>query len=399
MRPGVVVSGIGIVTPLGNGREKTWRALLGGKSAINRGDEGFEARVYDFSANGARSRMGDFAILAAAEAIRHAGLDVDNLRGKNIGCAVSQSKPVIPSKAGIQVSSHLLRNINGLDSRFRVDDEAGIDILLGSFFGWSAESVVQREFGLEGPSANLVAACATGIASIQMGARWVQEGVCDMVLVGAAESSLNEFYRAGFRQMGVLAEEGQARPFDLKRTGFVMGEGAAVMLLESERSARGRGHAPVARLASAVMRQSRSDALRFDPDGGAVAALIGSATQSAGAPGYINAHGTGTWFNDLAETRGIKKSLGAAARDIPVSSTKAATGHLLGAAGAVEAAFAALALRDQRVPPTLNLSTNDPDCDLDYVPRDARAVALTSTMSLSYGFGGQMGAVMFGKIT
>ena len=371
MKREIVVSGIGIVTPLGSSREKTWGALLSGHSAIARCAQGWESRIYDFSPNGARSRMGDFALLAAEEALRHAGLPTDALHGKNIGCAVSQSKPLVQS----------------LDPQ----------LLLASFFGWSSESVVQREFGLEGPCANLVAACATGVASIQAAAQWIDAGLCDMALAGAAESSLNEFYQAGFEKMGVLAGDGGAKPFDKNRTGFVMGEGAAVLLLESSDSARRRGHAPIAKYLKAVLRQSASDALRFDPDGDSVAALIKQTIAGFETPGYINAHGTGTQFNDLTETRGIQKAFAAVAKAPPVSSTKAATGHLLGAAGAVEAAFAALALRDQKIPPTLNLTDRDPGCDLDYVPF-SRSVDISSALSLSYGFGGQMGAVLFGKM-
>lgn len=380
MVPRIFVSGVGIISPLGSSCEKTWQALLAGKTGIQKTSRGLEARIYDFSLNGARSRMGDFALLAAAEALKQSGLSTEEIRGENIGCAVSQSKPLIEGR----------------------HPELDSTLLLSSFFGWSSESVVAREFGLEGPSTNLVAACATGIASLQTGAQWIQSGLCDMALVGAAESSLNDFYRAGFQQMGVLADEKNgmtsARPFDRSRTGFVMGEGAAVMVLESENSLRRRGHTPLAELLRAVMRQSPSDVLRFDSDGDSVAKLLLQTTKGCGNPGYINAHGTGTQFNDLAETKGIRKAFGRLADNIPVSSTKAATGHLLGAAGAVEAAFSVLALRDQMIPPTLNLENPDPGCDLDFVPRISRKTPLSATMSLSYGFGGQMGAVLFGKV-
>ncbi len=367
----IVVSGIGLVTPLGASREKTWSALLAGKSGIHKGEAGWEARINDFSPNGARSRMGDFAILAAAEALRHAGFDLDHLRGANIGCAVSQSKPLLQSWDPTLVMS--------------------------SFFGWSSESVVQREFGLEGPSANLVAACATGVASIDAGVRWIQSGLCDIALVGASESSLTSLYRAGFQQMGVLTDD-LPRPFDRHRNGFVMGEGAAVLVLESVSSILSRGRKPLAKLLKHTLRQSATDLLRFDLDGGAVARLIDTTVGDRPMPDYLNAHGTATVFNDLVETRGIKKAFGEKAGALAVSSTKAATGHLLGAAGAVEAAFAVLALRDQIAPPTLNFEKRDRECDLDYVPNQAWRMPIASSMSLSYGFGGQMGAVLFGRL-
>lgn len=372
----IVVTGVGLVTPLGSSREKTWANLIDGKNGIAKTPEGLEARIYDFSPNGARSRMGDFAVLATGEALRHAGFNLDEIRGRNIGCAVSQSKPILMT----------------------TPDPA---LLLASFFGWSSESVVKREFGLEGPSGNIVAACATGIASIQLGAHWIQSGQCDIAVAGAAESSLNFFYRSGFQQMGVLADECDGirspKPFDRYRSGFVMGEGAAVLVLESESFAQSRGAKPLARLLRASLGQSAHDPLRFDSDGSAVARLISQTTNGFDSPGYINAHGTGTLVNDVVETRGIKKSLGKSAWRIPISSTKAATGHLLGAAGAVEAAFSVLALRDQVVPPTLNFSQPDSECDLDYVPGKSRPAELDSTLSLSYGFGGQMGAVLFGR--
>ncbi|MCG3204795.1 MAG: 3-oxoacyl-[acyl-carrier-protein] synthase 2 [Elusimicrobia bacterium] len=388
--PRIYVSGIGMVSPLGASCEKTWQALLEGKTGILKSQNGLEARIFDFSPNGARSRMGDFALLAAAEALRQAGLSDNDIRGENIGCAVSQSKPLLQPPP---IPPTEQRGGGLFDST----------LLFSSFFGWSSESLVAREFGLEGPSSNLVAACATGIASLQMGVQWIRTGLCEIVLVGASESSLNEFYRAGFQQMGVLADEkngvASARPFDKNRSGFVMGEGAAVMVLESEASVQKRGHRPLAEVLNVALRQSARDVLRFDPSGEAVSSLITQVNPGPGIPDYINAHGTGTVFNDLVEARGIHRAFGKKAKDILVSSTKAATGHLLGAAGAVEAAIAVLALRDQVVPPTLNLDSPDPDCDLDCVPHQSRKAALSSALSLSYGFGGQMGAVLFGRVS
>jgi 3-oxoacyl-[acyl-carrier-protein] synthase II len=369
----IVVSGIGIVSPLGASREVTWRRLLDGETGIRVSPRGLEARVYDFSPNGARSRMGDFALLAAREALRQAGLDAATTARLRIGCAVSQSKPVMEPFDGALVMSQ--------------------------FFGWSPAQVLMRDLHLNGPSTNVVAACATGVASIVAGEQWLREGLCDAVLVGAAESSLNDFYRAGFAQMGVLADDARGasavRPFDRDRSGFAMGEGAAVLVLEKADVAHARGVVPLASLGRAVLRQSSGDALRFDEDGSAVAALIQRTCENAAAPDYINAHGTGTVFNDAIESRGIRQALGARAAQTPVSSTKAATGHLLGAAGAVEAALSVLALRDQMIPPTLNLDHTDCDAELDYVPHRSRRASLASVLSLSYGFGGQMGAVAF----
>lgn len=367
-----------MITPLATSSDETWNRLIRGQSAITGGSHGLEAPVRNFSINGTRSRMGDFAVAAAREALQHAELTTDDLQSTLVGCAVSQSKPILSGHFG----SHL--------------DPA---LLLSSFFGCSSERVVQNEFHLNGPSANIAAACATGVASIETGAHWLKTGQCEIALVGAAEASLHPFFRAGFEQMGVLAhgDASAARPFHKDRSGFVMGEGAAVLVLETEASAHKRGKTPMATLEAVRLRHSSCDPLRFDPDGSSIAQLIQSVLLKGTLPGYINAHGTGTKFNDESETRGIRHALGHGADRTPVSSTKAATGHLLGAAGAVEAAFAVLALRDQILPPTLNLTEPDPICDLDYIPHLARAAKISTALSLSYGFGGQMGAVLFGS--
>ena len=368
---GIVVTGIGLVTPLGNGREKSWDALLEGRSGIARTGGGLEARVRDFSPNGARSRAGDFALLAAEEAARHAGLPLD---AAPIGVVIGQSKP-IPFGHG--------------------DGALDPALLLGSFTGWSPEAAVRRWIGRSGPSANVSAACATGIAALETGARMIRDGACDAVLAGASESSLNAVYRAGFSNMGVLAEGGpeNVRPFDRERSGFAMGEGAAVLVLERASAARRRGARALARLGRVALRHSAGGAVRFDPEGTAVRRLVESVMEEG--VDYVNAHGTGTRLNDAVEVRGLMMALGARAAGTPVTSTKAATGHLLGAAGAVEAAFCVLALRDQTCPPTLNWSASDAEDPFDHVPGRGRRTGITTAMSLSYGFGGQMGAVTF----
>lgn len=366
----IVVSGIGIVSPLANGREATWSRLLDGQTAIHKTTRGLEARVFDFSPNGARSRMGDFALLAAGEALAHAGISECLINSRTIGCAVSQSKPIL-------------------------SDSIDPTLLMSSFFGWSPESLIQRDFGLEGPTANVAAACATGVVSLLTAARWLETGECDFVLAGAAESSLGDFYSSGFKRMGVLAEGIDARavrPFDQDRSGFAMGEGAAVLVLEKEDSAQARNHTPLARLKNIHMVHNASDVIAFDESGKTVADLL---KKTSDRTDYINAHGTGTLLNDLAEGRGIASAFH---DSYPlVSSTKAATGHLLGAAGALEAAFCVLALRDQVAPATLHLENPDSRMQLNHV-RKSKSTKLQTSLSLSYGFGGQMGAVLFERM-
>jgi 3-oxoacyl-[acyl-carrier-protein] synthase II len=371
----IAVTGLGLVTPLGNGRERTWSRLLNGDSGIQRFEEGLEARVIDFSLNGARSRMGDFAVLAAREAVFHADLNAAALSTLKVGCSVSQSKPSLSPNMGAEP----------LDP----------GVLLASFQGGSAADVIREYLKFSGPSLNVVAACATGVASLQVAVQWLMSGDADVVLAGAAESSLHDLYRTGFRQMGVLCDgDGpeSVRPFDQGRSGFAMGEGAAVFVLEKKTTAEARGRRPIALLSNVHLRHSSMDAIRFDDDGSTVADLIRHVTNGR-RPDYINAHGTGTLLNDRVESQGITKACGGGVR---VSSTKAATGHLLGAAGAVEAAFAVLALRDQAIPPTLNLDFPDEGCALGHIFETERQT-LSTTASLSYGFGGQMGGVLFSR--
>jgi 3-oxoacyl-[acyl-carrier-protein] synthase II len=372
-----VVTGVGLVTPLASTRDQTWKELIHGSSGIGHTKHGLEARVIDFSPNGARSRTGDFALMAAEEALDQAGLGDETARAKlSIGCAVSQSKPIF--------SDHL-----------------DATLLMASFSGWTPEALIRKDFKLDGPATNVTAACATGIASIQVGVNWLKAGDCDAVLVGASESSLHPMYRAGFEQMGVLSDATELfhliGPFDRDRAGFVMGEGSAVLILERKESALKRGATPLVACKKVLLRHSAGDLIRFDDTGSGVAQLLTQVLNGT-VPGYINAHGTGTQFNDAVETKGIRICLGKSADTVPVSSTKAATGHLLGAAGAVEAAFAVLALIHQIVPPTLGISTPDPVCDLDYVPWEARPHKFDTALSLSYGFGGQMGAALFERI-
>jgi len=367
----IVVTGIGLITPLGSSREATWQRLIEGETGIRAEKGALIARVRGVSANGAHSRAGDFVVLAAEEALVQSGVDV---QAREVGCAIGQSKPL-----------------------FADDGAADAQLLLASFSGWSLESVVKTHLNLNGPSANVAAACATGVAAIETAASWIKSGACDVALAGAAESSLTDFYRAGFHRLGVLAEgtdPASVRPFDRQRSGFAMGEGAAVLVLESEEACRARGGRPLARLVRASLRQSSVDAIRLDDNGIDVARLINAVCAGKSAPAYVNAHGTGTAINDAAEAKGLTRAFGADAK-IYVGSTKAATGHLLGAAGAVEAAFAALAVERGVMPPSLNVSEPDELCSFPLVRGAALEGPVASALSLSYGFGGQMGAVLW----
>jgi 3-oxoacyl-(acyl-carrier-protein) synthase len=257
---------------------------------------------------------------------------------------------------------------------------------------------LHRVFRLNGPVKNVSAACATGSASLILASKWIEEGVCDMVLAGACESSLYPLYVAGFDNMGVLAKE-RVCPFSLDRQGFAVGEGAGIFVLERKDKAMMRGANIYAEIAGCSMANDARGAVNSDPGGLAISEAIIKSMNKSGFQeiDYINAHGTGTRLNDLIETKAIKKAFSGKEGRISVSSTKAATGHLLGASGAVEAAFCMLSLRDQVVPATLNLLNRDPECDLDYTPNSAKRRLVRSAMSLSFGFGGQITSIVAGR--
>ena len=367
----VVVTGIGMVTPLGFGRERTWRALLNGESAITPDQENpgvLSARVpLDIPKE---TRLLSLAFLSTAEALFDSGIDLSLIPPDRVGCTVSVSKPNLYSQKDIS----------------------------GNFLQNNVGEQIQRIFKLSGPVQNLTAACATGVDSVIMGAEWIKNGVADVVIAGAAESSFHPLYVSGFKKMGVLSKKG-VRPFDKNRDGFAIGEGSAVFVLENKKSAMLRSAKIYAEIAGYTMAQDAKGTLEFGKDGGVIAKALKDALKCADLKkvDYINAHGTATIPNDLVETKALKKVFGKTVYKIPVSSTKAATGHLLGASGAIETAFCLLAIRENAIPPTLNLVDRDKQLDLDYVPGKARFQEVNSAASLSFGFGGQIGVIVLAR--
>jgi 3-oxoacyl-[acyl-carrier-protein] synthase II len=351
---------MGLVTPLGTGREPSWSALLEGNSGV----EGAAAPV-SLSSRSNEPRAVHFARLAAEEALSDAG--VRGPLGERGGVLVSCSKPLLD----------------------------GGDVLSPD----AVPHAVARAFGAEGPVMNLSSACATGVQSVMAAAGWIRDGRCDAALAGAAESSLHPLYAAGFDRMGVLSKARKVRPFDKSRDGFVMGEGAGVFHLESLASARARGAQVYGELTGWDFGSDAHHAARFNSNGRRMADTLSRALRRAGlAPrdlDYVNAHGTATPLNDFLETQALLSLCGDGPSPL-VSSTKGATGHLLGATGAVELAFCLLSLRDGRVPPTLNLA--DPETDrLDFVPGRSRAAEVRRAASVSYGFGGSLAAAVVEK--
>lgn len=391
----VVVTGVGIVSPFGVGREISWSAIRAGRSAVRWLDSDvledcspLDVRWAGASApsefHGPRCEpVVEMALAAAREAVRHAGLSDPSARG---GCVIGTSK------LGLRSFARAMRA-----------QQTGIPAS-ESFFPNDAARAVAAEWNLQGAALCPVAACATGLVSLIRGADLIRSGECEVVFAGSSDASLVPIVLGSFQRLGVMARgfndaATACRPFDAERTGFVIGEGAAVLALEDAAHALARGATPLAEFVAGGLASDPTGLTQLDPDGTSLAWLIRDVLRrahvSADEVDAINLHGTGTPANDATETRAIRAALGAAADRVVASSQKGAIGHLLGAAGSIESAFAVLSLRDQVMPPTINLQTPDPECDLDYVANVARPLPLRTVLKVSLGFGGHVAVGLF----
>ncbi len=400
----VVVTGMGTVSPLGNDLPTTWQGIVSGKSGVGpitkfdasefKTTIAAEVRHFDpeehFLARDARRTdpFVQFALVAAREALAQAGLTADSFAG-GLG---ERTAVIIGSGIG---------GMSTITEQNRVLWERGpgrvSPFLIPMILPESAASMVAIEYGLKGPNMAVTSACATGANAIGEAYRMIQHGRADISVCGGSEAGVIEIALAGFGAMRAISvrndePERASRPFDRERDGFVIGEGAGILVLESLEHALARGATIHGEL---IGYSSNDDAYHItapDPDGAGAAACIRLALASAGIQpeevDYINAHGTSTMLNDAAETRAIKEALGAHAYRIAVSSTKSMTGHLLGAAGALEAILTIKALETGTIPPTINLEYPDPECDLDYVPNRPRHAEIRTALSNSFGFGG-----------
>lgn len=356
------VTGMGAVTPLGVGVSAGWRALVRGDSAVSRGCNGYpEARPPDGFRG--EDRAYDMLLAAVDEALGPAKIP----REKKVCFVLSQSKP------GAGIFTDFFPNVMG-----------ACGARVASNFDFASKTVKSA-----------VAACAGGIQSIFCAISALDSGQYDAVVVGAAEASIEPLYAGAFGNMGVLARE-RVRPFDERREGFALGEGAAAIVIERKSAAAARGVAVIAEI-SGISVLSSSDTLNIGRDSGTVTrAIRAAAGEYIDRIDYINAHGTATRQNDPAEARAIADAFGDRARNVAISSTKAATGHMLGAGGVSEFIFSILAMVEGLAPPTLNLEA--PIADLDFVSGgSARRAIIRRAMSLSYGFGSQIGAVVCAK--
>ena len=405
MPPEVLITGIGIVSPAGVGTPATWQALLAGRRCVDRAANldlagcatDFCAQVRDFTAPAGTEeldRVCQFAVAAAEEAVGHAKLSLPEAAARSMVC-------VGTSKGGILSFAHLAPLLTESRHRGQVLDLR----TLSSIPPDAPARCIAKRFGITGGVHATVAACSTGTLAIIRAARFIEDGHADVVLAGSADASLHKLWFAAFEQMGILApahpERGAAwsgRPFDRTRAGLVLGEGAAILVLESGQSARRRGVDPIARLAGSASGTDPAGLAQVSSDGESLAQVIRLACERAGCRGAdiacIHAHGTGTPANDRAEACSLRLVFGDRAAAVPVVSIKGAIGHLLGGAGAVEIAAAALSCREGVSPGTPTLIEPDGELGLHSLPREAFSPARGPVLKTSLGFGGQVAAVV-----
>ena len=406
----VAVTGLGAVTPIGNDAASSWDAAVEGRSGIDfiRSYDASEqavrigAEVKDFDPSGLASpkeirkldRFVLFALSAAKEAVDDARLDGTYDPGR-VGILFGSA---IGGFLGIMEQAEVLRTRGPT----RVTPTFIPSVLVDAASGQLAISL-----GFRGPNYAPVSACATGSHAIGEAAELIRRGDADAVLAGGAEACIHPLIYAGFSAMrGLVSEEENppraSRPFDATRAGFVIGEGACVLVLEELEAAQKRGARVYAEILSYGASNDAHHMAQPDPDSVGVAEMMHRALARAGLEpeqvGYINAHGTSTPLGDAAETKAIKDVFGAHAYDLAVSSTKSVTGHCFGAAGAIEAMMCVRAVHDGVLPPTINYRHPDPECDLDYVPNEARETQVEVALSNAMGLGGHNGCVLVGRV-
>ena len=407
----VVVTGLGLLTPVGNAVKDTWDNILAGKSGAAPIDffdasqfgTRFSASVKDFdldqymSAKEARKMdlFIQYGMVAAAQAIEDSGIEANDSNAHRIGCAIGSGIGGLPM---IEKTHDTLNNTGPRRvSPFFVPGSI-INMISGN---------VAIKYGLRGPNIAITTACTSGTHNIGHAMRMIQYGDADVMVAGGAEMATTPLGLAGFSAARALSTRnddptGASRPWDRDRDGFVLGDGAGVLILEEYEHAKARGAHIYCELSGFGM---SDDAFHMTapPEDGAGAALsmqnaVNDAAIDTGRIHYINAHGTSTPAGDIAESNAAKRVLGSAAEQVRMSSTKSMIGHLLGAAGAVEAAFCVLALRDQVAPPTINLDNPSDGCDLNYVAHTAQECTIDAAMSNSFGFGGTNGTLIFNRI-
>ncbi len=406
----VYVTGVGMITPVGLDARSSWDALLRGASGIDTirafdpegfattiaGEaDGFDPQAYVDRKQALRlDRFAQLAVGATAQALEQAKLDL-------------RDGSVDPTRAAAVIGSGI-GGIITLSNQWGVLAERGPSrvnpFLVPMMLADMGPGQVSIIFGAQGPNLCTVTACSSGADAIGIAFEMLRRGEVDIAIAGGAEAPICPIAVAGFNACLALSRrnddpQGASRPFDAGRDGFVMGEGAGVMVLETASSAERRGAAPLAELGGYGATSDAHHVTQPDPEGAGAARAMQKALDSAGMTpedvSYVNAHGTSTPMNDKFETLAMKRVFGAEAYKVKVSSTKSMTGHLLGAAGGVEAVISAMAVSEGAVPPTINLEEPDPDCDLDYTPNLAHRGTVKAAMSNNLGFGGHNASLIF----
>lgn len=408
----VVITGLGLVTPLGIGVDESWEGIIAGKSGVGEITR-FNASIYgtqiaaevkgfnaeDFMSKKEAKRMETFiayAIAATRMAMEDSGLIIDDSNSHRVGALTG---------CGLGGLNMLEVTANTVDTKGpnRVSPFF-IPMLIGNM----APGMISIIFGAKGPNSSVATACAAGSHAIGDAYEIIKYGRADAMITGGVESVVTRTCIAGFGAMKALSTRNDdpakaSRPFDRDRDGFVVGEGSGILIIESLEHALERGAKIYAEIVGYGMSGDGYHITSPPPDGGGAARCMQSALDDAGIKpdqiDYINAHGTSTPLNDLYETRAIKKTFGEAAYKVAISSTKSMTGHLLGGSGGVETIFTALAIQNGILPPTINFENPGQECDLDYVPNKARKVDVTYAMSNSFGFGGTNASLVLKKYT
>ena len=410
MRRRVVVTGMGIISPLGIGVEENWSAIINGKSGIGpitRFDTGsfpvrFAGEVAGFDAERymghkevkKMDRFIHFAVAASDYALKDSGYEITEKNAERVGVQVGVGLGGLPA---IEKYHNLYkeRGVRKISPFF-------IPMVIANL----ASGQVSIHSGAKGPNTCVVTACATGTHSIGDAARLIQYGDADVMIAGGTESVITPLCVGGFHAAKALSTrnedpEGASRPFDKDRDGFVIGEGCGVVVLEEYEAAKRRGAKVYGEIIGYALNGDAYHITSTSPNGEGAARCMKLALKNAGINNnevqYINAHGTSTGA-DSTESQSIKSTFGHHAYDLSISSTKSMTGHLLGAAGGVEAIYTLLAISRGILPPTINYNTPDPECDLDYIPNQAREVKITTAISNSFGFGGTNAVLVFKRL-
>jgi 3-oxoacyl-[acyl-carrier-protein] synthase II len=404
----VVVTGLGLIAPVGLDVASGWESILAGKSGIKPITHfdiepfsvHFGGPIYGFDVEQyipkKEARKMDafihYGIAAGVQAIRDSGIEISDENAKRIGVAIGSG----------------IGGVTGIENGYGAYLKGGPRKISPFFVPANIINMVAGNlsimYGLKGPNISIVSACSTGAHNIGDAMRMIQYGTVDMMVAGGAEMATSPTGLGGFAAARALSTrnddpEGASRPWDRDRDGFVLSDGAAVLVLEELEHAKARGATIYAELAGSAMNSDAYHMTSPSPNGEGAAdcmrLAIADARLNMDDVDYINAHGTSTPAGDVAETMAVKAAFGDHARKLAVSSTKSMTGHMLGAAGGAEALFTVLALRDQVMPPTINLDNPDEQCDLDYVPHTAREAELDIAISNSFGFGGTNGTLVF----